>query len=200
MLGLTASMLPPLFLAACMLGKSNRWRWLSWLSPLVMSARVEDGVEHLDLTLRSPWTRTRLLCFSDKFSAVQVMQRVSVWVDLSLGWGLLHPPTALAGLYYVTVELLTYRKAMQVAKLQFRSKHQTAWFPRSMMEFWLMMMSVLVAVHFGYTAWPKPCATTVGVTLMPMVIVWIGSFLISRRCQEKTVSEDALELVALSFS
>eukprot|EP00929_Paragymnodinium_shiwhaense_P071338 TRINITY_DN36281_c0_g1_i1.p1 TRINITY_DN36281_c0_g1~~TRINITY_DN36281_c0_g1_i1.p1 ORF type:complete len:885 (-),score=76.01 TRINITY_DN36281_c0_g1_i1:507-2798(-) len=176
---LTAAVLPPVFLGACMLGQSDR-RWCRVPFPLGVTKRMELDVEHIDVVLWLPFRRKpkfKLACVSEKFSPVHVMQRLATWVDLSLGWGLLHPPTALAGLLYITVELWAVRKAATL-DLQFHSADRTAQFPRLMMAFWLATTSAFAALHFASTQSSEPGLSLMLTTLVPMVVTWIICFCI----------------------
>eukprot|EP00929_Paragymnodinium_shiwhaense_P043701 TRINITY_DN22459_c0_g1_i2.p1 TRINITY_DN22459_c0_g1~~TRINITY_DN22459_c0_g1_i2.p1 ORF type:complete len:388 (-),score=28.93 TRINITY_DN22459_c0_g1_i2:82-1245(-) len=175
---LTASVLPLFFLAACMIGKSRTGRRRCCLPmPFGVVMRDESGCEELDLVLWLPCRhrdRLTLMCLSEKFSPTRVMQRVAIWVDVSFGWGLLHPPTALAGLLYITVEQWTYRKTVEVLKLQFRREDRgdkRVTLPKSMMVFWLQMTGLLAALHVGSTASAAPNGQVLAMPILPMVLV-----------------------------
>eukprot|EP00929_Paragymnodinium_shiwhaense_P030093 TRINITY_DN17111_c0_g1_i2.p1 TRINITY_DN17111_c0_g1~~TRINITY_DN17111_c0_g1_i2.p1 ORF type:complete len:318 (+),score=29.07 TRINITY_DN17111_c0_g1_i2:392-1345(+) len=194
---LTASMLPPIFLGLCMLGKSD---WLRFSTPVSILKQDEDGVESIDVVLRLRGQTYRLLCLSEKFSAQEVVQCVAVMVDLSFGWGLLHPPFSFAGFYYVSVELLTYRKAVRDVQLKFKDEEEMPRLPRAMMAFWLQVMGGFVALHFGSTAWTEPSRTTWAITVVPMTIMWIVCYRFSQRRDALAAQEDVMELVTKAVS
>merc|ERR1711976_394887 len=77
---------------------------------------ISASQQHLDLVLWLPFERKpfqKLACISAKLSPLEVMQRAAIWADLSCGWGLLHPPTAFAGLFYISMEKWAHRTAMR---------------------------------------------------------------------------------------
>eukprot|EP00929_Paragymnodinium_shiwhaense_P044531 TRINITY_DN22833_c0_g1_i4.p1 TRINITY_DN22833_c0_g1~~TRINITY_DN22833_c0_g1_i4.p1 ORF type:complete len:678 (+),score=22.47 TRINITY_DN22833_c0_g1_i4:723-2756(+) len=197
---LTASLLPPAFLALCMLGKTRQDSLGRVSFPLGLATRNEAGVEQLDLVLRLSCCRRRsvkLLCLSEKFSPVRVLQRVAVWVDLSFGWGLLHPPTALAGLLYVTVERWAYRKAVEDVQLEFTKENQIAKLPRAMMTFWLAMTSLLAALHFASVATPSASLGSVAMALVPMLLSLLTSHC-AAASRGRNAGQNALDLAAMA--
>eukprot|EP00929_Paragymnodinium_shiwhaense_P061961 TRINITY_DN30944_c0_g1_i1.p1 TRINITY_DN30944_c0_g1~~TRINITY_DN30944_c0_g1_i1.p1 ORF type:complete len:451 (+),score=35.11 TRINITY_DN30944_c0_g1_i1:150-1355(+) len=140
---LLASIIPPLCLLVCMMAKS-RQRLCPFLLPLGVDEEEVEGVGKLFLVLRLPCCGAiRLGCISDKFAPVEVVQRVAIWVDVSLGWGLLHPPTAFAGFLHTCVETWAFHRAALELNLQFTSTARVTKLPKGMMLFCLAMMSIL---------------------------------------------------------
>eukprot|EP00929_Paragymnodinium_shiwhaense_P095211 TRINITY_DN5620_c0_g1_i11.p1 TRINITY_DN5620_c0_g1~~TRINITY_DN5620_c0_g1_i11.p1 ORF type:complete len:207 (+),score=29.34 TRINITY_DN5620_c0_g1_i11:157-777(+) len=181
----------PAILALCKLGnwmKDSRKKWI----PINIAAREEHGVQHFDLVLNMPCIRNdsfKLSCLSDKLSPRQVTQRVAIWVDLALGFGLLHPPTAYVGLAYVMTEAFVYRRAKQDLGLRFREEDRVAELPTTMLMFWFIMTDILAALHFGSVALPPMHAMAL------MAVAWLLAFWTP--CGRRP-EDDALELADIT--
>eukprot|EP00929_Paragymnodinium_shiwhaense_P063158 TRINITY_DN31570_c0_g1_i3.p1 TRINITY_DN31570_c0_g1~~TRINITY_DN31570_c0_g1_i3.p1 ORF type:complete len:676 (+),score=46.09 TRINITY_DN31570_c0_g1_i3:1818-3845(+) len=199
---LTASLVPLVLLLISTLGKTERTRF-RFPNPLPVGVvrREGGGIERLDLVLwlphrsRESVRSVRLLRLSEKFSPLEVLQRVAVWVDLALGWGLLHPPTALAGFLYVSIEAWTYGKAVSILNLQWTREQQQVQLPKAMMGFWIAMMGVFAAVHFVFATLLDPSWT-----ILLLVLSWLCSYCIWRCERRDRSGVDAFELAVMQAS
>eukprot|EP00929_Paragymnodinium_shiwhaense_P101581 TRINITY_DN6473_c0_g2_i1.p1 TRINITY_DN6473_c0_g2~~TRINITY_DN6473_c0_g2_i1.p1 ORF type:complete len:154 (+),score=8.69 TRINITY_DN6473_c0_g2_i1:251-712(+) len=106
-----------------------------------------------------------------------------------------HPPTAAAGLFYVTVELQVFQAAVHRANLQIRSQDLSAHLPRDMMASWLAAMNILAGLHFGSTLSWTPDWISVAMALLPVLLACTAGLGLSRR-RDANDQHDALELVA----
>eukprot|EP00929_Paragymnodinium_shiwhaense_P063409 TRINITY_DN31676_c0_g1_i4.p1 TRINITY_DN31676_c0_g1~~TRINITY_DN31676_c0_g1_i4.p1 ORF type:complete len:1034 (-),score=74.44 TRINITY_DN31676_c0_g1_i4:136-3237(-) len=147
---LAASVFTLVFLAICLQSKRGAQRWPHVPFPLGVVSRTDGVFEDVDVVLRLPFQSCgtmQLLCVTSMFSPAVVMQRVAVWVDLSLGWGLLIPFISFAGFICTSIELLVYKIVLRTVRL--RGVDQEPPIPKVMMLSWLFLMSGLAALHFG---------------------------------------------------
>eukprot|EP00929_Paragymnodinium_shiwhaense_P031505 TRINITY_DN17630_c0_g3_i1.p1 TRINITY_DN17630_c0_g3~~TRINITY_DN17630_c0_g3_i1.p1 ORF type:complete len:182 (-),score=31.01 TRINITY_DN17630_c0_g3_i1:71-616(-) len=166
------------------MAKAVREWWVEWNTWIWSSGRLEG-------TKRGK----KIVCVSEKFAPVQVIQRVAVWLDLSLCWGLVHPPTALAGLLYISVEIWTYGRAVDKLQLQFRREDLKAEIPKAMMVFWLAMASFMAGMHFASILTPEPGWKSLVMSLLPPLLMWACCLRLPQLCSEAQVPQHAhLEL------
>ena len=84
----------------------------NWMLVGVTVASHPKGNEY-SVAVRRPFSSEdkKVLSLSDKFSEVQTLQRLAVWSDLALGWGLMCPWIAVLGFLYLDMELWCHKKA-----------------------------------------------------------------------------------------
>eukprot|EP00929_Paragymnodinium_shiwhaense_P071791 TRINITY_DN36461_c0_g3_i2.p1 TRINITY_DN36461_c0_g3~~TRINITY_DN36461_c0_g3_i2.p1 ORF type:complete len:426 (+),score=46.86 TRINITY_DN36461_c0_g3_i2:118-1395(+) len=192
---LVACVLPPALLALCMQTSADRSERPSSGFPAGLSSMVsDDGVTQVEVVVSLGRCKEIRINISQKFSPLEVTQRLAVWIDFSLGWGLVCPPIALAGLLYIHIERWAYETVANRLCLRYAGEEQDeVSFPASVMILWLLMSNFLVALHFGSTATSSPSAMSV-LALVAMLIAWlIGSWL-SRRTP---ASENDLSVIEL---
>eukprot|EP00929_Paragymnodinium_shiwhaense_P057305 TRINITY_DN28682_c0_g1_i3.p1 TRINITY_DN28682_c0_g1~~TRINITY_DN28682_c0_g1_i3.p1 ORF type:complete len:695 (+),score=38.94 TRINITY_DN28682_c0_g1_i3:89-2173(+) len=169
---LVACLLPPALLAACIQAPDGERRW-HYMFPIGVARETRDGITHVDLVLRLGCCQRKVLAISERFGPAEVTARTATWVELALGWGMVCPPIAFAGLFYICLETWAYDTMHTRLCLRccYEAEEMLAKFPSTVMVSWLMVSNSLVAIHFGSTSNSNPPMMT-GLALAAMGMSW----------------------------
>merc|ERR1712232_358079 len=102
------------------------------------------------------------------------LQRVSIWADLALGWGLLYPPLALTGLLYVMLEQWCYVNATTRLNIGAGGNQQRCQAPREVLMFWFMVSNMFAAGHFASNIADPPHQLLAAMVPILIMISWFA--------------------------
>eukprot|EP00929_Paragymnodinium_shiwhaense_P101966 TRINITY_DN65166_c0_g1_i1.p1 TRINITY_DN65166_c0_g1~~TRINITY_DN65166_c0_g1_i1.p1 ORF type:complete len:262 (-),score=26.34 TRINITY_DN65166_c0_g1_i1:5-790(-) len=171
---LAACLLTPTLLLLSSFALSELPRWM-----VVGIVRTEDadGVR-VALSLRSiiSGDMRQVISLSDTFSPSRALQRLAVWTDLALAWGLLYPPIAFVGLANFLIECWCYEKATSNLRFYQQSSQGLFQMPRLTMLFWFMAGSTFGALHAASVVEEEPGVLSVVTALAVATLSWILGF------------------------
>ena len=151
--------------------------------------------------------RLRITSLSDKFAPAQILQRVSLWTDLVMAWGLLYPPLALIGLLYVMLETWCYKKAATCFAFEHAEEDEVCQVPRHVLIFWMMVASIFATLHFVSAMPAEPTMAHLAVLASALALSWLAGFCwkahksdvdARRQADEDDKGEEAIELHAVA--
>eukprot|EP00929_Paragymnodinium_shiwhaense_P052546 TRINITY_DN26317_c0_g6_i2.p1 TRINITY_DN26317_c0_g6~~TRINITY_DN26317_c0_g6_i2.p1 ORF type:complete len:809 (+),score=40.28 TRINITY_DN26317_c0_g6_i2:185-2611(+) len=184
-----ACLFTPALLLSCLFARREHPWWL----PIRFQITDEPEAEARSLVILCGGCQKTILDLSRPFRPTSVVQRLAVWSDLALGWGLLCPPIALAGLLNVHIEIWTYNQARECFNFPPLPAREVFQLPSSTMVFWYMVATVLAALHFGSVVEDDPGLGSVAIVLGLVAMCWIAAFFPTTYCCEY---EDSAESCA----
>eukprot|EP00929_Paragymnodinium_shiwhaense_P103486 TRINITY_DN6702_c0_g1_i13.p1 TRINITY_DN6702_c0_g1~~TRINITY_DN6702_c0_g1_i13.p1 ORF type:complete len:1481 (-),score=188.81 TRINITY_DN6702_c0_g1_i13:153-4595(-) len=171
---LVACVLTPTLLLVSSFARSE----LPWWA--VVGLLLEDGPDGARTSLAVQGTgiglKLKLVPLSAKFYPPEVLQRLSVWADLSFSWGLLYPPIAIAGLGHVFIEAWCYERAVSHFRYRWQHSREVFQIPRATMLTWFMAANVVAALHVASVVREEPDAQDVASALAMVVFSWVAGF------------------------
>ena len=120
--------------------------------------------------------RLHITALSDKFAPAQILQRVSLWTDLVMAWGLLYPPLALIGLLYVMLETWCYKKAATCFAFEHAEEDEVCQVPRHVLIFWMMVASIFATLHLVSAMPAEPTMAYLAVLASALALSWLTGF------------------------
>eukprot|EP00929_Paragymnodinium_shiwhaense_P075182 TRINITY_DN38430_c0_g2_i1.p1 TRINITY_DN38430_c0_g2~~TRINITY_DN38430_c0_g2_i1.p1 ORF type:complete len:469 (-),score=20.10 TRINITY_DN38430_c0_g2_i1:115-1521(-) len=188
----------------CILGSFGR-RTLPWWTPLGVlrgeeNDRVPFGVVLQIPSLSIDW---KIMDISQAFSPTNGAQRLAVWSDLHLSWGLLYPPIAAAGLAHFLIERFCHSICGNFG-LRPSPSGEVARIPRHNMIIWFMAANVLSAIHTASVVDDEPSAWHVVASFLALLASWIigfgRGFWLLKAAANRTTTAGEIEIQTISDS
>ena len=175
---LTVTAVPCIFLLLCGIAgqePAGMWRLL----PFKVVKESPDGENRsvvFFLQPRLPGLRRNLMNLTAFFSASSTLQRIAVWADVGLAWGLMAPHISWAVFLYVEVEGWCHRVVRnQIPMTVDLEDDMVARVPRSLLVGGLLVSQVLMALHLVSTAVEYPSTSAYLKCLCCLVLFWLGA-------------------------